>query len=67
MQFQVLGLSVAIDLEVAARFDAAEDAHRPIGDPIFGSDAASDVLLADLSRGQVAHGPSPPPQPPTPP
>ena len=55
LELQLLGVAVAIDLEGAARFDACQHTHQAIGDAVLGSDAASDVLLAERGRSQVAH------------
>src|SRR6266571_4315134 len=55
LELQMLGGPVAVDLEAAAWLDAGQHAHRPLSDPVFGSNAASDILLVDFGRGQVTH------------
>jgi hypothetical protein len=55
VEVQMLGVPVAVDLKGAARFDARQHTHQAIGNPVLGSDAAGDALLAERERSQVAH------------
>ena len=55
LQVQVLGFSIAVDFERTAWFDTGQHAYWPIGDPVFSRDLAGEILLADLSRSQIAY------------
>ena len=55
LELQVLDVSIAVDLEAAARLDAGQHAHRTTGNPVFSRDPPSDLLFADRRRGQIAH------------
>ncbi len=57
LQFQFLGLAVAVDLEAPARLYATQHTHQPVVNPFLGRDAAGDLFLAHLAGGQVLHGP----------
>src|SRR5436190_14777241 len=54
LELQVFGAAVAIDLKLAARFDAGQHTHQTLSDAVFSSDVASDVLLTRFGRCQVA-------------
>ena len=58
LQFQFLGLAVAVNLEAPARLHTTQHAHQSVANPFPGRDAAGHFLLARLAGGQVLHRPA---------